>query len=201
MPITRPFLPSSRRRLASNGTGLTVSWSVASGGSSGSAPGAARRACAGRSSAPRRSGSHTPRPGCQRSRCADRRRDWPHGRARCRARRRVSQTRSRISAERSPIPAVNTRPSRPPSTAASAPSSRQIRQTNRSIAWRGARVVARQSVAHVVADPGHALEPALVVEHALDRVGVHAVARGSGGARRPDRARRSGCPWAGRRAR
>src|SRR5690606_28623331 len=39
----------------------------------------------------------------------------------------------------------------------------------------GARVVTREQRAHVVADPRHALQPALVVEHALDRVRVHAV--------------------------
>ena len=39
--------------------------SVASGGSGGSRAGAARPACAGRSSAPRRSGSRRPRPGCR----------------------------------------------------------------------------------------------------------------------------------------
>jgi hypothetical protein len=40
---------------------------------------------------------------------------------------------------------------------------------------RGVWIIARKQRAHVVADARHALQPALLVQHALDRVGVYAI--------------------------
>src|SRR4029453_12537765 len=66
--------------------------------------------CGARSSAPRWSGSPRPTPGC-----------WRGGPARRGSHSDASQIRWRIADEFSPMPAVKTRPSRPPRTAVRAP--------------------------------------------------------------------------------
>ena len=69
------------------------------------------------------------------------------------------------------MPAVNTKASRPPSAAASAP--REERNPVDEVVDRkgGARIAACCKLAHVVADAGQAFEPAIVVEQALRLAG------------------------------
>ena len=63
-----------------------------------------------------------------------------------------SQIRWRISVEFSPIPAVNTRLSRPPNTAASAPISLAARYTKYSTAKVALGSAALKKLAHIIAD-------------------------------------------------
>ena len=100
------------------------------------------------------------------------------------------------------MPAVKTKPSKPPSTAAKLPA-RQPDLVGEVVDGEGgARIIARQQFAHIVADAGEALETAVPVEEVLNRFGRrHAACRHEIEHHAGIDLTAAACPSAGRRAR